>query len=122
VFGLDIIPCSSVVSSEPEPSPEMVRRREMKWLAMLDKWDHFMRKDFKTVKSRCRKGIPRSVRGRAWFYLCGASHLKKKNPHVFFQLCQREGKPECIEDIKKDLHRQFPWHEIFAEEGHGYDQ
>ncbi len=107
------------VYSEPDPSPEIVRRREMKWLQMIDKWDHFMRKDFKTVRSRCRKGIPRSVRGRAWYYLCGAAFIKKREPNLYFQLLLQEGKPSDIEDIKKDLHRQFPWHEIFAEEGHG---
>lgn len=91
----------------------------MKWLNMLSHWDTFMKNNFKTVRNRCRKGIPRSVRGRAWYYLCGAVYLHKKNPDHFKNLLDQEGKPECIEDIRKDLHRQFPWHEIFMEEGHG---
>ncbi|CAL8114140.1 unnamed protein product [Orchesella dallaii] len=107
--------------SEPNPPPEVIRKREMKWLTMLSHWDTTMKNSFKTVRNRCRKGIPRSVRGRAWYYLCGAVYLHKKNPDTFKNLLDQEGKSECIEDIRKDLHRQFPWHEIFMEDGHGQE-
>ena len=41
-------------------------------------------------------------------------------PRYFENLCELEGNPRCVEDIRKDLHRQFPYHEIFMEqEGHG---
>ncbi|CAG7636464.1 unnamed protein product [Allacma fusca] len=109
-----------VTPDEPNPPAQVIRRRELKWLNMLSTWDHYMRRDFKTVRSRCRKGIPRSVRGRAWFYLCGATYLQKKSPTLFSDLLRQEGKQQCIEDIRKDVHRQFPLHEIFTEEGHGY--
>jgi len=86
---------------------------------MLSRWESYIQKDFKKVRSRCRKGIPRSIRGRAWFYLCGGYFLQKKNPNAFNDLLDQEAKTQCIEDITKDIHRQFPYHEIFTDEGHG---
>ena len=45
----------------------------------------------------------------------------KKNPGVFEDLLKQPGDPKCLEDIRKDLHRQFPLHEMFAESnGPGY--
>ena len=43
---------------------ETERRRERKWLEMLNRWDDWMLQNPKKIKSRCRKGIPASVRGR----------------------------------------------------------
>lgn len=42
-------------------------------------------------------------------------------PLLFFQeYLHKAGDPKWIEDIHKDLHRQFPLHEIFAlRGGHG---
>ena len=64
----------------PSPSEvEIVRRRESKWLDMLAHWDGYMMKNYKKVRERCRKGIPSSVRARAWMHLCGA-HYHMDNP------------------------------------------
>ena len=41
----------------PEQEIEIIRRREMKWLAMLDHWDKYMLDRFKKVRQRCRKGV-----------------------------------------------------------------
>lgn len=72
------------------------------------------------MRERCRKGIPYSVRAKAWLYLCGGHLLLKKNPNLYGELCKRPGDPKCEEDIRKDLHRQFPLHEMFIrEEGPG---
>ena len=35
------------------------------------------------VKERCRKGIPDSLRGRAWMEMSGASDLMKQNEGCF---------------------------------------
>ena len=35
------------------------------------------------LKERCRKGIPPSVRGRAWQYLSGSRELLLKNAGLF---------------------------------------
>jgi hypothetical protein len=52
----------------------ILREREKKWIYMLDNWPYFMNKKYDKVKERCRKGIPPSLRGRAWKYLCGAAY------------------------------------------------
>ena len=49
------------------------RRREGKWVAMLADWQHSVTRRHAVVKRRCRKGIPDSVRGRAWQALCGSA-------------------------------------------------
>ncbi|CAB1332836.1 unnamed protein product [Coregonus sp. 'balchen'] len=51
--------------------PEVLRQREAKWLDMLNNWDKWMAKRHKKMKLRCQKGIPPSLRGRAWLYLSG---------------------------------------------------
>ncbi|VDP52073.1 unnamed protein product [Soboliphyme baturini] len=47
----------------------------MKWLDMFKHWPDYMNRHFDKVKSRCRKGIPPSVRAKAWKYMCGAQYL-----------------------------------------------
>ena len=39
---------------------------------------------------------------------------------VFQSYLRQTGDSRCIDDIEKDLHRQFPFHEMFqAKGGHG---
>lgn len=72
------------------------------------------------VRERCRKGIPPSIRPRAWLYLCGGQESQRESVNLYERLCAQEGDSRWNEDIRKDLHRQFPYHEIFIEqEGHG---
>ncbi|XP_037974715.2 TBC1 domain family member whacked [Plutella xylostella] len=111
----------------PEPrrtvSPSTILKREQKWLRMLNNWESFMSKNYKKVRERCRKGIPASVRPKAWLYLCGGSLLMSKHAAVYEQLRRAPGDPRCVDDIKKDLHRQFPHHEMFIqEEGPGQQE
>ncbi|WAR03786.1 TB10B-like protein [Mya arenaria] len=100
---------------------EVLRKRELKWLDMFQNWEKWMSKRFKKVKERCRKGIPPSIRSRAWQYLCGSKYLMEHNPGKFDEYLQAPGDHKCIDDIKKDLHRQFPLHEMFMARG-GYGQ
>lgn len=100
---------------------EILRKRELKWLDMFQNWEKWMSKRFKKVKERCRKGIPPSVRSRAWQYLCGSKHMMEHNQGKFDEYLKHPGDPKFIEDIKKDLHRQFPLHEMFMARG-GYGQ
>jgi len=39
-----------------------------------------------------------------------------KNPDVYEELLKKPGNPATIEEIKKDKHRQFPFHEMFLDE------
>ncbi|XP_069135910.1 TBC1 domain family member 10A-like [Argopecten irradians] len=92
--------------------PEILRKRELKWLDMFDDWEKWMSKRFKKIKERCRKGIPPSLRSRAWQYLCGSRFLMENNKGRFENYLQQSGDPKWMDDIQKDLHRQFPLHEI----------
>lgn len=105
------------VEKPKEPlSPAQIVAREKKWLYMTQNWQEYMSKNYKKIRERCRKGIPQSVRPKAWFYLSGAYLLQEKHPHVYEQLLLDEGNPHVIEDIRKDQHRQFPLHEMFLDE------
>ncbi|XP_074643871.1 TBC1 domain family member 10B-like [Tubulanus polymorphus] len=99
-----------------------LRKRELKWLDMLENWEKWMSKRFKKVKERCRKGIPPSLRARSWQYLCGSKYLLEHNRGKFEEYLRMPGDPKWIDDIQKDLHRQFPFHEMFvARGGHGQE-
>ncbi|BFZ18383.1 hypothetical protein BsWGS_21422 [Bradybaena similaris] len=96
---------------------EKLRKRETKWLDMFINWDKWMSKRFKKVKDRCRKGIPPSLRARAWQHLCGSHFVLEQNRGVFEEYLKLSGDPKCIDDIRKDLDRQFPLHEMFLSKG-----
>lgn len=72
---------------------------------MFSKWDAYMEKNYKKVRERCRKGIPMSVRPRAWLHLCGGNKLLDKYPGQYEKFLNEPGDPKCMDDIKKDLHR-----------------
>ncbi|XP_048370760.1 TBC1 domain family member 10A [Sphaerodactylus townsendi] len=99
---------------------EKLRQRESKWLDMLNNWDKWMAKKHKKIRLRCQKGIPPSLRGRAWQYLSGGKVKLEQNPGKFDELDEALGDPKWLDVIERDLHRQFPFHEMFvARGGHG---
>ncbi|XP_034566262.1 TBC1 domain family member 10A [Notolabrus celidotus] len=99
---------------------DVLRQRESKWLEMLNNWDKWMAKKHRKVKERCQKGIPPSLRGRAWLYLTGGKVRREQNQGHFQELDDQPGDPKWIDIIERDLHRQFPFHEMFAARGgHG---
>ncbi|CAI5444591.1 unnamed protein product [Caenorhabditis angaria] len=100
-------------------SIEKLRSRERKWMHMIKNWQYFMDEKFELVKTRCRKGIPPSMRGQAWMLLCGGLYHKEVSPNrlVFDYCINQDGDPKWIDDIQKDLNRQFPEHELFSRTG-----
>ncbi|XP_074527139.1 TBC1 domain family member 10A-like [Halichoeres trimaculatus] len=103
-----------------EVPPEVLRHREVKWLEMLNNWDKWIIKRFNKVRLRCQKGIPPALRGRAWLYLSGGKMKKEQNHGKFQELDCEPGDPKWLDVIEKDLHRQFPFHEMFVSRGgHG---
>uniref|UniRef100_A0A8D0LCD0 TBC1 domain family member 10A n=1 Tax=Sphenodon punctatus TaxID=8508 RepID=A0A8D0LCD0_SPHPU len=99
---------------------EVLRQRESKWLDMLNNWDKWMAKKHKKIRLRCQKGIPPSLRGRAWQYLCGGKVKLEQNAGKFDELDTAQGDPKWLDVIERDLHRQFPFHEMFVSRGgHG---
>uniref|UniRef100_A0A3P8VRE5 TBC1 domain family member 10A n=1 Tax=Cynoglossus semilaevis TaxID=244447 RepID=A0A3P8VRE5_CYNSE len=98
--------------------PAVLRQRELKWLDMLNHWDRWIIKRFdKQVRLRCQKGIPPALRGRAWLYLSGGKVKKEQNQGKFQELDSQPGDPKWVDTIEKDLHRQFPFHEMFVSRG-----
>eukprot|EP00117_Sycon_ciliatum_P026687 scpid55550/ scgid21848/ TBC1 domain family member 10B; Rab27A-GAP-beta len=91
----------------------VLRGRERKWIDMIKNWDKVMKHKPEKVKKRCRKGIPQSIRPKAWMLLSGAEHLKKKNPRRFEELAAGEVDEKVMEQIRKDLHRTLPKFEMF---------
>lgn len=107
-------------SGEKEVRVEVSRQREIKWLDMFNYWDKWVKHRFQKVKMRCRKGIPSSLRARAWQLLSNSHELLQANPGKFEELEREQGEAKWLDIIEKDLHRQFPFHEMFAARGgHG---
>lgn len=107
-------------SGEKEVRVEVARQREMKWLDMFGNWDKWVKHRFQKVKLRCRKGVPSSLRAKAWQLLSNSQELLLANPGKFEELEREQGEAKWLDIIEKDLHRQFPFHEMFAARGgHG---
>lgn len=99
---------------EPLSRAQIVAR-EKKWLYMIANYTDYLTKNYKKIRARCRKGIPQSVRARAWFHLSGANMLHDKHPTLYADLLQQPGNAQCIDEIRRDQHRQFPLHEMFLD-------
>uniref|UniRef100_A0A8C5K939 TBC1 domain family, member 10b n=1 Tax=Jaculus jaculus TaxID=51337 RepID=A0A8C5K939_JACJA len=57
---------------------------------------------------------------KAWQYLSNSKEFLEQNPGKFEELERAPGDPKWLDVIEKDLHRQFPFHEMFAARGgHG---
>ena len=44
---------------------------------MFVRWPSFIASRFDKIKERCRKGIPGSVRGQAWYHLSAAKYRQE---------------------------------------------
>ncbi|CAF0744097.1 unnamed protein product [Adineta ricciae] len=103
----------------------IVRRREQKWLDMFARWTYFIPSRFDKVKSRCRKGIPASVRGQAWYHLSMAKYRQENadrhclSGRLFSYYLTKKPDARIIDDINKDLPRAFPEHEMFQSDSCG---
>ncbi|XP_056256972.1 TBC1 domain family member 10A-like [Seriola aureovittata] len=105
---------------DKEVRVEVARQREMKWIDMFNNWDKWVKHRFQKVKLRCRKGIPSSLRAKAWQLLSNSQDLLEANRGKFEELEREQGEAKWLDIIEKDLHRQFPFHEMFAARGgHG---
>uniref|UniRef100_A0A8C3TGC0 TBC1 domain family member 10C n=1 Tax=Chelydra serpentina TaxID=8475 RepID=A0A8C3TGC0_CHESE len=117
-FGLTPILFPSC--SPGQPPVELLRHREARWLEITSYWEKAMARRYKKVKVLCRKGIPSSMRARCWPLLCGGQVSMDRNYGKYKELEQSPGDPQWLETIEKDIHRQFPFHEMFlSPEGHG---
>ncbi|XP_037693935.1 carabin isoform X3 [Choloepus didactylus] len=111
---------SSAELGPGQPPADLIRQREMKWVEMTSHWEKTMSRRYKKVKMQCRKGIPSALRARCWPLLCGAHVCQKNSPGTYQELASAPGDPQWMETIGRDLHRQFPLHEMFVSpQGHG---
>ncbi|TSM12520.1 TBC1 domain family member 10A [Bagarius yarrelli] len=94
--------------------PEVLRQREVKWLEMLNSWDKWMSKKHKKVKLRCQKGIPPSLRGRAWLYLSGGKVKREQNQGKFQEAIQLDGEIlfSLLKRVSPVAHRHLKKHKI----------
>jgi len=49
-------------------------------------WVKLIKKDHALIEERCFKGIPASIRGRAWTYLSSADEFKAKSENYDFMV------------------------------------
>lgn len=89
--------------------------RELKWVAMVRKWDKFLRDSPEVVKRRVRKGIPDSMRALVWPTFVGGFERKKQFPALYQTLLAQESEHQDV--IRRDINRTFPNHIFFREPG-----
>lgn len=102
------------VSSLPKNLPiDIGKKREIKWLKMLENWDSLMKVKNNKIKARCYKGIPQSVRSLAWQHLSGSKILNERNKNVYAKLLKDSVESDWAYVIKKDIPRTFRHHSMF---------
>ncbi|CAF4388639.1 unnamed protein product [Rotaria sp. Silwood2] len=125
IYGFFVSP--NELETEESVKASVARRREQKWLDMFARWSAFIESRFDKVKTRCRKGIPPSVRGQGWYHLSAAKYRHENADRncptgsVFNLYLAQTPALNVLEDIKKDLARSFPDHEIFRDNGCGQE-
>eukprot|EP00457_Paulinella_chromatophora_P004577 gb/GEZN01004589.1/.p1 GENE.gb/GEZN01004589.1/~~gb/GEZN01004589.1/.p1 ORF type:complete len:619 (-),score=78.93 gb/GEZN01004589.1/:9-1865(-) len=89
--------------------------REKKWRHMLRDWSRTSKRQKEVAKRRARKGVPDSLRAKAWIEFTGAGTAQERldNPGLYASLQGRESK--FAYTIQKDLTRTFPKHIMFME-------
>ncbi|CBY39030.1 unnamed protein product [Oikopleura dioica] len=113
---------NGVIEDGLNVSIEKNREREGKWLLMLANWNLYSKsKKYQSkLKNRVRKGIPDAIRGKAWMFLRASAEGKLDDKGTTFKkLDEMSCSAEEDEQIEKDLHRQFPDHEMFSTKGSG---
>ncbi|XP_032074349.1 carabin isoform X1 [Thamnophis elegans] len=111
---------SSLQNGQDHLPVVLIRHRETKWLEMTAHWEKTMARRYRKVKLLCRKGIPSSLRARCWPLLCGGQAKMERSPEKYQELLDIPGDAQWVETITKDIHRQFPFHEMFlSPEGPG---
>ncbi|CAG9316546.1 unnamed protein product [Blepharisma stoltei] len=111
------------ISPSSSPTSENITRenaRLEKWQDMLVRWDYNIKRRFNFVKKRVRKGIPDCLRGKVWAEFAEIEQLKSNYPENYYSnLTNFESDNVSIRDIMLDIHRTFPNHILFRDDGPG---
>ncbi|KAI8882359.1 TBC-domain-containing protein [Backusella circina FSU 941] len=95
----------------------ILKRRAAKWHQLLDENQGQFPSRSNKVKRFIRKGIPRELRGKAWFHYSGASQNRK--PGVYIEYLNKATsmghENEHLDIIERDLHRTFPENDKFKD-------
>jgi hypothetical protein len=67
------------------PPTRKVTLREQKWNAMFSKFEYFRSQKKKTLNRRILKGIPNSLRGKAWLYILHPDSVKYDSQSANFK-------------------------------------
>ncbi|PWN25630.1 hypothetical protein BDZ90DRAFT_262276 [Jaminaea rosea] len=95
-----------------------------KWQAILAENDLVGARKNRKVRKLVQAGIPNSMRGQVWLFLCNAS--VRRRPGLFEGLCVtsqapkgRKGREALYETIEKDVARCYPDNRLFQEGASG---
>ena len=90
------------------------------WQRFLDKGAALTDKMKEKLKSKVRKGVPDSLRGRIWILISELEVTKAEYPPSFYgQLLHSSQDSPAAHSIALDLDRTFPDHELFRKGGFG---
>ncbi|XP_052782027.1 growth hormone-regulated TBC protein 1-A-like [Mya arenaria] len=92
----------------------VMTRRAQRWDSLVGEGSKINKS--RTVKRFCRKGIPSSLRPKAWLCLSGAAERMDGNPYLYQQMLAAEHSSELKETITMDIHRTFPDNMYFMSE------
>lgn len=108
------LPRNSMLSTK-DSGKEMYRIT--KWEEMMTNWDVETLKNAARVKERVRKGIPNSIRPRAWPMLLRIEERKKTLSMMTVQRSIVDLRRQVIDEIDRDVNRTFPTHSRFRRNG-----
>ena len=93
------------------------KEREQKWIRMMNKPGGFgyLRKYREAkLKRRVKKGIPDTLRSKAWYGLCDIDNTIKKKIPDLDKLDIKSLPSRTVDEIERDIDRTFPRHELFS--------
>lgn len=107
-------------------SSQVEQRRIGKWNTMLSSWANVLKRRPRLVLKRLRKGIPHEQRGKVWLTLCRVKEQQQQHPGLYERYANSEKSPNKAlqniqETIEKDIHRTFPRHSLFYDDGNDSD-
>lgn len=93
------------------------KEREVKWIRMMNKpgaFGYLRKYRGPKLKRRVKKGIPDSLRSKAWYGLCDIENTVKNKIPDLDKLDIKSLPSRTVDEIERDIDRTFPRHELFS--------